>query len=82
MIIISDEGSVAVADLHESDSYFEHVVAQREIAETVPCVGGASTHTALCIMEVFLGVLVEAGHCGMYREREDVMQGWCLRSLM
>jgi hypothetical protein len=52
--------------IHESNGYFEHVVAQREVAKTIPCPEGPLAHAALGVMEVFLRVFVEARHCGLY----------------
>jgi hypothetical protein len=48
--------------VHQTNGYFEHVVAQRKVAEAVPCACSASAHAALGIVEVFLRVLVEARH--------------------
>tara|TARA_R110002003_G_scaffold104_9_gene8251 strand:+ start:5305 stop:5625 length:321 start_codon:yes stop_codon:yes gene_type:complete len=43
---------------HQSYSYFEHIVAQREVAEAVPGARCALSHAAFGILEVFLCVLV------------------------
>lgn len=53
--------------LHQADGDFEHVVAQGEVAETIPCARGALAHAALAhaafgVCEVFLRVFVEARH--------------------
>lgn len=48
--------------IHEADSYFEHVVAQRKVAERVPGTRSASAYALLRILEIFPCVLVQAGH--------------------
>lgn len=53
----------------QTDGDFEHVVAEREVGETVPGSVGVASDSLFGVAEVVLGGFVEAWHFGRTRLR-------------
>lgn len=43
-----------LVNLHQSNSYLKHVIAQRKVAEAVPRAPRASAHSIFCVAKILL----------------------------